>query len=140
MERVRETGLQDLDSLLFPGARIAAHRNGNGILNRFFKPPVEPGIDRDEFYVVNSLIQLMETVFVDLNMDEERSHPHNAGWIEIFRGWAKSPRLQAVWQDSGQTYSSRFQRFCERTLELKPPRVEVTPESSRRLSRLTRPE
>ena len=116
MERVRAQGLEDLDAVLFPGAHIAKKRGGNGSGNG--------GTPRDDFYVINSLIQLMETVVIDLNMDEEGSHPHNKGWVTIFGHWAQSPLLREVWYDSGYTYSQRFQRFCEKTLKLKKPRSE----------------
>jgi hypothetical protein len=117
MERIREAGLTDLDALLFPDAHILIKGQGNGSAER--RP--ERGIQRDVFYVVNSLIQLMETVFIDLNMDEEPDHPHTAGWIKLFRRWVRSPVLRAVWQDSSRSYSERFQAFCHYTLKLKTP-------------------
>ena len=70
---------------------------------------------------MNSLIQLMETIFFDLNMDEEPDHPHTQGWIKMFRSWVKSPVLQAVWRDSWKSYGERFQAFCHYTLELETP-------------------
>ena len=119
MERIREAGLTDLDALLFPDANILIQQEGNGSEASEHRP--HRGIQRDVFYVVNSLIQLMETVFIDLNMDEEPNHPHTQGWIKIFRRWVKSPMLTAVWQDSSRSYSERFQAFCHYTLELHTP-------------------
>jgi len=119
MERIREAGLTDMDALLFPDAHILIKREGDGSEASEHRP--HRGIQRDVFYVVNSLIQLMETVFIDLNMDEEPNHPHTQGWIKIFRRWVKSPVLRAVWQDSSRSYSERFQAFCHYTLELPTP-------------------
>jgi hypothetical protein len=119
MERIREAGLTDMDALLFPDAHILIQREGNGSGDS--EQRHERGIKRDVFYVVNSLIQLMETVFSDLNLDEDAKHPHNEGWIRMFRRWVKSPVLMAVWYDSSRSYSERFQAFCHYTLKLPTP-------------------
>ena len=53
----------------------------------------------------------MHTVFMDLDLDRFADRPHNAGWMRIFRTWAKSPAIANVWQRVGHSYSARFQRF-----------------------------
>ena len=44
--------------------------------------------ERDSFYIVNSLIQLMENVYADLDLEHEWDHPHVEGWKNIFQRWA----------------------------------------------------
>jgi hypothetical protein len=84
----------------------------------FGKIIVEPGslpreLNRDSFYVVNSLIQLMENVYADLDLEHEWDHPRIEGWRSAFQRWANSPSFHKVWEISRATYSSRFQRFYE---------------------------
>jgi len=67
------------------------------------------------FYFCNSLIQLMENVFLELNfeVDEYFKHPHNEGWRNLFILWAKSPTVQKTWEINRLTYSTRFREFAE---------------------------
>jgi hypothetical protein len=67
------------------------------------------------FYFCNSLIQLMENVFLELNfeVDEYFKHPHNEGWLNLFKLWAKSPTVQKTWEINRLTYSTRFREFAE---------------------------
>jgi hypothetical protein len=67
------------------------------------------------FYFCNSLIQLMENVFLELNfeVDEYFKHPHNEGWCNLFKLWAKAPTVQKTWEINKLTYSKRFREFAE---------------------------
>lgn len=75
------------------------------------------------FYFCNSLIQLMEDVFLDLNFDVGKycEHPHNKGWHELFKQWAKSDTLKKTWAITGSTYGERFQSFAKDTLKFPAP-------------------
>ncbi len=70
------------------------------------------------FYFCNSLIQLMENVYLDLNLDQESDHPDNRGWLNLFKHWSWSGMFRVTWAISASTYGVRFQRFCERRLGL----------------------
>ena len=80
---------------------------------------------RAGFYFCNQLIQLMEDVYIDLHLEEEYDHPDNRGWMNLFRHWAWSGMFVAAWVVSASTYGARFQKFCERHLDLRLGRVEV---------------
>jgi hypothetical protein len=65
------------------------------------------------------LLQLMECVFLDLRLDDFWDHPDNRGWAMLFSRWAKSPRLQNVWDQSRHTFGIRFEYFCGERLGLR---------------------
>ena len=74
--------------------------------------PLQPG-RRDEFYLCNALIQLMENVYFDLRLEENHDHPEVAGWMSVFRNWVVQREFQDTWLRSRTTYNQRFQRFYE---------------------------
>ena len=110
MERLRQDpSLSFLDTSLYPG----------------FHPVVNAAAPsrealRNSFYLCNSLIQLMEKVFIDLNLqaETEQNHPHNAGWIKLFQQWVQSPFFRAAWKISSKTYGESFRKFCQQKLGL----------------------
>lgn len=73
---------------------------------------------RDTFYTCTAMMDLMQTVFLDLDLEENGMHPHNAGWIRIFHQWASQPVLQEAWAITKETYGERFRRFCKTELQL----------------------
>jgi hypothetical protein len=91
----KQQNLNTLDAVLFPKAR------GQTISNR------------DEFYVCNALIQLMENVYNDLELEQYYAHPSVGGWMSVFREWAKQPEFQSAWAICKSTYNGRFQNFYE---------------------------
>jgi hypothetical protein len=66
---------------------------------------------RDEFYVCNALIQLIENVYADLDLEQSYAHPHVGGWIKVFRHWVKQPAFERTWKRSESTYAERFRNF-----------------------------
>jgi len=66
---------------------------------------------RDEFYVCNALIQLMENVYADLDLEQSYAHPHVGGWMRVFQHWARQPAFDRTWQRSKGTYAERFRNF-----------------------------
>lgn len=72
---------------------------------------------RDEFYVCNSLIQLMENVYADLDLEQNYDHPHVGGWMKVFKQWASQPTFHRTWEISRTTYAPRFQNFYRDRLE-----------------------
>jgi hypothetical protein len=72
--------------------------------------PWTPG-GRDEFYVCNALIQLIENVYADLDLEQNYDHPDVAGWMRVFRQWVARPAFARAWEISQRTYAPRFQNF-----------------------------
>jgi hypothetical protein len=71
---------------------------------------------REAFYVCQSLIQLMENVYLDLDLEREGTHPDNRGWLNLFRHWTGSGMMRVAWALSCPTYGARFQSWVRRTL------------------------
>jgi len=80
---------------------------------------------RAGFYLCNRVIQLMEDVYLDLNLERESDHPDNRGWVNLFRHWSWSGMFCATWAISASIYGARFQSFCERQLDLYPGKVRI---------------
>ncbi len=80
---------------------------------------------RAGFQLCNSMIQLMETVYIDLNLEEEWSHPDNRGWMNLFNHWVWSSMFRVTWAASVSCYGARFQNFCQKRLELPMGEVRV---------------
>jgi Patatin-like phospholipase len=90
------------------------------------KPVYKPVLDEhaaNTFLLCNALIQLMENVFIDLHLDEpeQLKHPHNRGWLNLFKIWSKSDAFKDAWKVCGATFGERFQIFCRRELMLPNP-------------------
>jgi hypothetical protein len=73
---------------------------------------------RDAVYMCNQLLHLMASVYTDLNLgsEDQRLHPHNRGWMKIFRYWKSTPAFQQAWQDVHNTYGEQFRSFYENYL------------------------
>ena len=72
-------------------------------------PAETPEEKRKQFYFWLDLIQLMEDIFVDLNLADKNmwDHPRYAGWKRLFTYWAGQKGLQEVWDDRGQTENTK---------------------------------
>ena len=68
------------------------------------------------FYFVQEVIQLMEAVYIDLDLERNSDHPDNRGWMNLFRQWAWVPMFKLVWSLTSHMLGSRFVRFCETRL------------------------
>ncbi len=82
---------------------------------------------RKGFYLCNSLIQLMEDVYLGLKLAEDYAHPDNRGWMNLFRHWSRSDMFRQTWAVSACTYGLRFQDFCRRHLQLELGWTEIDP-------------
>ncbi|TAN67494.1 MAG: hypothetical protein EPN17_11000 [Methylobacter sp.] len=78
------------------------------------------GPAREIFYKCSEMIQLMENVYLDLNLEDTWDHPDNKGWMELFKNWATSQQLSKTWGLTKKTYGIRFQSFWDRKLINKP--------------------
>lgn len=74
------------------------------------------GPAREIFYKCSEMIQLMENVYLDLNLEDTWNHVDNRGWMKLFIKWANSPQLKQTWELTKATYGIRFQSFWDRKL------------------------
>ena len=104
MELIRtQTGLRNLDHTMFE------------------KWPETGAVDlREEFYVCNALIQLIENVYADLDLEDMWLHPHVQGWMTVFKRWAQQPAFRRTWNISEWTYAERFRNFYNDRLRGRP--------------------
>jgi hypothetical protein len=68
------------------------------------------------FYFCSEIIQLMENVYLDLNLEETWDRDDNKGWMALFRLWASTPQVMQTWQLTSHTYGIKFISFWERKL------------------------
>ena len=115
--RTSEDDLDFLDAQIYP-EWMSVMAGSTPTLKRDLFVPTSARKRRSGFYFCNSLIQLMENVYVDLELEIEHDHPDNRGWMNLFRHWAWSGMFRATWAVCGSTYGIRFQNFCEYRLNL----------------------
>ncbi|HEU5041765.1 MAG TPA: patatin-like phospholipase family protein, partial [Gemmatimonadales bacterium] len=120
MERMRRSTVPaSLDAALYPalGATPPPFPELAALLGA---PAAQPSAaeERTAFYLCNSLILLMERVFLDLDLEGERDHPHNQGWVTLFQQWAAHPQFRAAWTATSSGYGMRFQRFVREVVGL----------------------
>jgi hypothetical protein len=72
----------------------------------------------EELCMALQLIQLMEDVYMDLQLEDFWEHPDNRGWAILFMRWARSSRFRNCWNQTHRTYGIRFEYFCEARLGL----------------------
>jgi hypothetical protein len=112
-----DQNLRFIDAQIYPEWKFLMHDNGEPLYINLWLPK-----DRDQiragFYVCNLMIQLMENVYIDLNLDQTYNHPSNRGWMNLFMHWAWSGMFRITWAITACTFSGEFQRFCERHLRL----------------------
>jgi hypothetical protein len=92
-----------------------------GMLGRQW-PAQASETDRLQFYTCAEMIQLMENVYLDLHLEDTWEHADNRGWQALFKVWAASPIVKDAWVETGGLFGTRFQYFCQRNLQLPPPR------------------
>jgi hypothetical protein len=96
--------------------------------------PAKVAQRRAGFHFVNGLLQLMEDVYLDLNLETEYCHPDNTGWMNLFNHWSWSAMFRSTWMISASCYGARFRSFCEDRLLLDPGsigRIEIVEAKSR---------
>jgi hypothetical protein len=68
-------------------------------------------------------LQLMQNVFTEFHFEDQANtlSPRNAGWMEVFRGWAQSPVLKtSIWPAIRGDYNPAFRRFMDDLLAERP--------------------
>jgi hypothetical protein len=81
-------------------------------------PDSPPAGFRPSYYLCCALIQLMENVYLDLNLEDTWDHADTSGWNTLFTNWTKSPAFKSTWTMTKDVYGVRFQYFCNRNLGL----------------------
>jgi len=95
------------------------------------KPPTAMALPAYEdqrksgFYLCREIAQLMQRVYQDLDLENQYEHPDCRGWMNLFRHWSWSPMFRATYAITAATLNERFQRFCQRRLELGLGEVEL---------------
>ncbi len=82
-------------------------------------PAGPPAVSRAEFYACVEMIQLMENVYIDLQLDSTWDHADNRGWRELFERWAAMPQLKETWKVTYGLFGERFRFFARRLLRLR---------------------
>ncbi len=114
----KDRRLKFLDAQIYPEWSVLQRAAGDGSGTAQLWIPSDEDSMREGFYFCNSLLQLMEDVYMDLNLDREYDNPDHAGWMNLFRHWAWSGMFRVTWTISGPTYGIRFANFCRERLEL----------------------
>ncbi len=118
--------LEFLDKQFYPEWRVLNRKHTSSAIdheNIFSLSSISAAEFRQGFYFCNRLIELMEDVYLDLDLEAYYDHPDNRGWINLFRHWSWSAMFQASWTISACTYGIRFQRFCRHHLDLELGKV-----------------
>ena len=131
MEQLRtDSKLSFLDTQISPEWQRLVSGAANAPASMSLGLPEKYEERRAGFYFCNSLMQLMEDVYLDLNLEQEYKHPDNAGWMNLFKHWSWSAMFRATWMISASCYGSRFRGFCEHQLDLGPDsigEIRITP-------------
>lgn len=73
---------------------------------------------RAVLHFCNNQLQLMENVFLALNLAQYHSHPLNRGWMNLFRRWTAAHTMRLLWPSLKSLYSKGFVAFAEYQLNL----------------------
>lgn len=119
-DRMRQDGnLHFLDAQIYPEwVRLSSSSTPGPLPAMRTVFPCTQDELRAGFYLCNTLIQLMENVYVDLQLEEEHAHPDNRGWMNLFHHWSWAGMFRVTWAVCVATYGARFQQFCRRHLGL----------------------
>jgi hypothetical protein len=116
--RIRsQDDLKFLDAQLVPEWDQMANAANVQFKQNYWLPSTEKEL-RAGFYMTYRMIKLMESVYIDLNLEEEHDHPDNRGWMNLFRNWSWSGMFRVSWTVNAGTLGAGFQSFCNRHLNL----------------------
>jgi hypothetical protein len=79
--------------------------------------------ERETFFFCLDLLELVETVFFDLNLSSEHSwnHPGNSGWKRDFEYWAQQKSIKNTWQAQQLNFSTAFRNFFDDLVNQQAP-------------------
>ncbi|MHC5022452.1 MAG: patatin-like phospholipase family protein [Planctomycetota bacterium] len=93
-------------------------------LDRQWLPASDDEI-RAGFLMCHRFIDLLENVYLDLDLETNHAHPDNRGWMNAFRRWWWSRMFRLTWAVTVSCYGSRVQGFCEKHLGFDPGTIEI---------------
>lgn len=112
--------LRFLDAQIYPEWRVLMQGTQSASATTGLWLPASEEERRAGFYACSRMIQLMENVYLGLNLEDEWDHLDNRGWMNLFRHWSWSGMFRVTYAICASTYGARFQSFCKRHLELEP--------------------
>jgi hypothetical protein len=118
--------LHFLDRQIFPEWDYLM-RGGQAEVDTCLWLPDDPEELRAGFYFCLNLLELMQDVYIDLNLDAEWQHPDNRGWMNVFKHFAFAGMVRATYAVVCSNFGARFQRFCDVRLGLSKGEVEIDP-------------
>jgi len=90
---------------------------------------IDPGAiavnPRAALHTCNLQIQLMEQVYLAVNLEEFHGHALNRGWMNLFRRWTASATFRLFWPTLCGMYSQQFVRFAEQHFNLSIDQVAI---------------
>ena len=120
----KDENLRFLDAQIYPEwGRLMAGRDAPYPDPAVLSLPTKATEVRAGFYFCTNLLELMESAYLDLNLEEEYDDPDNRGWLNLFKHWSWSTMLRVTYGITCATYGSRFQNFCKRRLDLVPGKM-----------------
>ncbi len=119
-----QTNLHFLDAQIFREWDYLMHGGQSQVDTSLWLPEDAEEL-RAGFYFCVNLLELMQDVFIDLNLDAEWQHPDNRGWMNLFKHFAWAGMLRATYAVVCSNFGARFQRFCDVRLGLSKGEVEI---------------
>ena len=110
LDERRSTHTSQYDALL---ERVMREPTLSFADDAFFRPTAKTAKQRPRMFVGALMLDLMQRVYIDLDLDNDRDHPHNSGWITIFKRWKTHPAVIEAWRASAEDYSRRFRWFFD---------------------------
>ncbi|MFN0054895.1 MAG: patatin-like phospholipase family protein [Planctomycetales bacterium] len=68
----------------------------------------------NEVHFICQLLQVMETAWLEMRLDDHPTHALKRGWIRLMKRWASSEIVQEHWKLLKPEFSAGFGRFFER--------------------------
>jgi hypothetical protein len=81
--------------------------------------PVDPVSNEQKLagrFLCQRLFQLMENVYLDLDLARTTSEEDNSGWMNLFRHWARFSCVEEEWKAARPTFGERFAAFWDQQL------------------------
>ena len=88
------------------------------LVNEFLgAPPAPPKLSKTLSTFLIEVIQLMENVYTEYRLEHaaNRANPRNAGWMALFRRWARPETvlITQIWPGVKTYYNPMFQTFVD---------------------------
>jgi len=71
-------------------------------------------------YITQEIIQLMENIYLDLDLHHDADHKDHRGWMALFKHWVRQPAIKEAWISSKGLFGERFENFWDDVLAEKP--------------------